>query len=93
MSYSFGAWCQAGKNINLLLYFIIIYLFIYTLVIVGCPCWRSLPTGSTHHVQKTPHAGLAQSLFERLIPFVFGVKQVKKNIVLFYYPLFILLKL
>jgi len=52
-----------------------------------------LPTGSTHHVQKTPHAGLAQSLFERLIPFVLGVKQVKKNIVLFYYPLFILLKL
>ena len=83
MSYSFGAWCQAGRNLDLLLYFIISYLFIYTLAIVGCPCWRSLPTGSTHHVQKTPHAGLAQSLFERLIPFVLGVKQVKK--ILFYF--------
>jgi len=30
-------------------------------------------------VQKTPHAGLAQSLFERLIPFVLGVKQVNKK--------------
>ena len=79
MSYSFGAWCQAGRNLDLLLYFIIIYLFIYTLAIVGCPCWRSLPTESTHHVQKTPHAGLAQSLFERLIPFVLGVKQVNKK--------------
>jgi len=66
-------------NLDLLLYFIISYLFIYTLAIVGCPCRRSLPTGSTHHVQKTPHAGLAQSLFERLIPFVLGVNQVKKK--------------
>jgi len=89
MSYSFGAWCQAGRNLDLLLYFIIIYLFIYTLAIVGCPCWRSLPTGSTHHVQKTAHAGLAQSLFERLIPLVLGVKQVKKKLLFYFIILYL----
>jgi len=39
MSYSFGAWCQAGRNIDLLLYFIIIYLFIY---LYSCNCRLSL---------------------------------------------------
>jgi len=40
-------------------------------------------------VQKTAHAGLAQSLFERLIPLVLGVKQVKKKLLFYFIILYL----